>query len=134
VTLSNAAADGQVSADAVRILPSYQPTPIVASGSYPGFWSNSAWTTQNTGLYGSSMVSNSANGSEQSQAAWWFGVQPGQYQVLVTWVPGSNLSPTTPFDVYNALTYISEPTVDEQIAPVGVTDQGVVCRVWACSP
>jgi hypothetical protein len=126
VTLSNTAANGQVSADAVRILPSYQPTPIVSSGSYPGFWDNSGWTTQSTGLYGTSMVSNSANGSEQSQAAWWFGVQPGQYQVFVTWVPGSNLSPTTPFDVYNALTYISEATVDEQDAPVGVTDQGVV--------
>jgi hypothetical protein len=125
VTLSNAAGDGQVSADAIRILPSYQPVPIVAAG-YPGFWSNSAWTTETSGLYGQSLLSNSANGSEQSQAAWWFPVQPGQYQVFVTWVPGGNLSSTAPFDIYNALTYLSEPMVNEQVAPVGVTDQGVV--------
>jgi hypothetical protein len=126
VTLANTASDGQVDADAIRILPSYQPAEIVGSGSYPGFWSNTAWTTQDTGLYGNSMVSNSPNGSEQSQAAWWFPVQPGQYQVFATWVPGSNLTSTAPFDVYNALTYLSEPVVDEQDAPVGVTDQGVV--------
>ena len=53
-------------------------------------------------------------------------VTPGAYEVYATWAPGSNLSPTTPFDVYNALTYISEPVVNEQDAPVGVTDQGVV--------
>ncbi len=126
VTLANTAADGQVDADAIRIVPAYQPTPIVASNGYPGFWSNTNWTTQNAGLYGMSMVSDTANGSKQSQAAWWFPVQPGQYEVDVTWVPGSNLSPTAPFDVYNALTYISEPMVDETKAPVGVTDQGVV--------
>ncbi len=126
VTLANTAADGQVDADAIRIVPAYQPTPIVASNGYPGFWSNTNWTTQNAGVYGMSMVSDTANGSKQSQAAWWFPVQPGQYEVDVTWAPGSNLSPTAPFDVYNALTYISEPTVDETKAPVGVTDQGVV--------
>ncbi|MGA2256919.1 MAG: hypothetical protein ABSG53_19885 [Thermoguttaceae bacterium] len=126
VTLANTAGDGQVDADAIRLLPAYQPTPIVGSGDYPGFWSNSAWTTQDTGLYGESMVSNSANGSEKSSAAWWFPVQPGEYDVEVTWVPGSGLSTKVPFDVYNALTYISEPLINEQYAPSGVTDQGVV--------
>jgi hypothetical protein len=125
VTLANTAADGQVSADAIRILPAYQPAPIV-DNSGPGFWSNSAWTTQNTGLYGNSLLSNTANGSKNSQAAWWFPVQPGEYQVFVTWAPGSNLTSTAPFDVYDALTYLSEPTVNEQKSPVGVTDQGVV--------
>jgi hypothetical protein len=117
--------NGQVDADAIRVVPSYQPTQIV-DVNLPGFWSNAGWTTQSTGLYGSSLVAGTSNGSENSQAAWWFPVQPGQYEVQVTWVAGSNLSATTPFDVYNALTYISEPTVDEQDAPVGITDQGVV--------
>jgi hypothetical protein len=124
VTLVNV--DGQVDADTVRILPAYQPTPIVASGSYSGFWDNSGWTTQSTGLYGTSLLSNTANGSEQSQAAWWFPVQPGEYEIYVTWVPGSNLSSTTPFDIYNAKSYISTSVVNEQESPVGVTDQGVV--------
>jgi DNA-binding beta-propeller fold protein YncE len=138
VTLADSASDGQIDADAVLILPAYQPTPIVANGYYPGFWSsNSGWATQNTGLYGTSLVSDTPNGvpiagsppdapAYPSQAAWWFPVQPGNYEVYVTWVPGSNLSATTPFDVYNALSYISEPVVNEQDAPVGVTDQGVV--------
>jgi hypothetical protein len=126
VTLSNTAGDGQVAADAVRILPAYQPSPIIASGAYPGFWSNSGWSTQNTGLYGSSMTSSTANGSERSQAAWWFPVQPGAYDVQVTWVPGGSLSPTAAFDVYSGSTYLSEPTVNEQAAPAGVRDQGVV--------
>jgi hypothetical protein len=125
VTLANSAADGQVEADTIRILPEYQPTPIVDQGLPGSFVSATGWTTQNTGLYGSSLVSNTANGSEQSQAAWWFPVQPGQYYVEVTWVSGGGLSSTTPFDVYNALTYISEPTVNEQTSPAGVTDQGV---------
>jgi hypothetical protein len=125
VTLSNTAADGQVSADAIRILPSYQPTPIVATGAYPGFWSNAAWTTLNKGLYASSLVSNSVNGSEQSQAAWWFPVQPGKYDVEITWTPGSNLSSTARFDIYNSSSYVSSAVVDEQDSPLGVTDQGV---------
>ncbi len=136
VTLANSAGDGQVDADAVRILPSYQPTPIVANLNYPGFWnSNSGWTTENTGLYGTSLVSNTPNGvpiagsnppDYPSQAAWWFPFQPGNYQVYATWVPGNNLSSTARLDVYNALTYISTSTVNEQNAPVGVSDQGVV--------
>ena len=125
VTLANMAKDGQVSADAIRILPAYQPAPIVDEG-YTGFWSNTAWAAQNTGLYGQSLVSKSANGSEQSQAAWSLPVQPGQYQVYVTWVSGSNLSSTAPFDVYDTLTFLSQSLVNEQLAPAGVTDQGVV--------
>jgi hypothetical protein len=123
VTLANT--NGQVDANAIRILPSYQPSQIVDEG-LPGFWSNADWTTQGTGLYGASLVSSSANGSEQSQAAWWFPVQPGQYDVQISWVPGGNLSSSTPFDIYNASAYVCEPTVNEQNAPVGVTDQGVV--------
>ena len=124
VTLANSASDGQVCADAVRILPAYQPSPVVNNGN-PGFWSNAAWSTQNTGLYGDSLVSNSGNGSMSSMAAWWFPCRPGTYEVDVTWQPGSNLSTKAPFDVYNALTYVSEPMVNEQNAPVGTTDQGV---------
>ncbi len=126
VTLSNTGGYQQVSANAIRILPAYQPMAIADAAS-SGFWSNSGgWTTQNTGLYGQSLVSSSANGSEQSQAAWWFPVQPGQYDVEVSWVPGSNLSSTVPFDVYNAQTFSSESLVNEQVAPAGITDQGVV--------
>ena len=125
VTLANAAADGQVVADAMRILPADQPTPIVNNGS-PGSWSNSAWNTRNTGLYGDSLVSNTADGSKSSQAAWWFPCRPGTtYDVQVTWQPGANLSASVPFDVYNALTWIKQAVVNQQNAPSGVNDHGV---------
>ncbi len=124
VTVANNASDGQVCADAVRILPAYQPTEIVAN-TYPGSWvSPTGWTAANQGLFGQALVSNTANGSEQSMAAWWFACQPGQYEVDVTWQPGGR-SQSAGFDVYNALSWIKQVVVNEQNAPVGVTDQGV---------
>jgi hypothetical protein len=125
VTVANSASDGQVSAGAIRILPANQPAEIVGTCT-PGSWSTATgWTTINQGLFGGAMVSNTANGSKQSQAAWWFACQPGQYEVDVTWQPGSNYSQSVGFDVYNALSWIKTATVDEQNAPIGTTDQGV---------
>ena len=124
ITVANAAADGQVSADAVRILPAYQPTEIVNNGS-PGSWLNANWTTIGQGLFGDALVSNSAPGSTQSQAAWWFPCRPGQYDVQVTWQPGGNDSQAAGFNVYNALDFIRQVPVNERNAPSGATDQGV---------
>ena len=124
VTVANAAGDGQVSADAIRIDPAYQPMPIVAMN-FPGSWYGGPWTTINSGVYGASLVSTGTNGSKSSMAAWWFPCRPGQYDVQVTWPAGSNLSQNAGFDVYNALSWISQTVIDERNAPSGVTDQGV---------
>ena len=86
VVLANTAADGQVSAEAVRLVPAYQPQAMVGSGT-PGSWYNSNWTTINQGLYGTALVSSGTPGDETSQAAWWFPCRPGQYEVDVTWQP-----------------------------------------------
>ena len=123
VTVANAAGE-QVMADAVRILPAYQPTPLVNDGG-PGSWYNTHWIGIPQGLFGNAMVSGGTPGDRQSQAAWWFPCRPGSYDVQVTWQPGSTYSQNAQFDVYNALTYISSGTVNERNAPVGVTDQGV---------
>jgi uncharacterized protein YjiK len=126
VTVANAAADGQVCADAIRILPASQPTEIIAN-TYPGSWlSATGWTASSQGLFGQALVSNTANGSKASQAAWWFAVQPGQYEVDVTWQADPSYSQNVGFDVYNGLKWIETAAVNEQNAPVGVTDQGVV--------
>jgi len=127
VTLTNSA--GQVCADAVRILPACQPSEMIAN-TYPGSWiSATGWTATNQGLFGQALVSNTANGSRASQAAWWFPCEPGQYEVDVTWQPDSSYSQNVGFDVYNGGTYpgswIKTCAVNEQNAPVGVTDQGV---------
>jgi hypothetical protein len=126
VTVANSASDGQISAEAVRIVPAYQPAEIVSNG-YPGSWvSATGWTTINEGIYGDALVSNTANGSKQSEVAWWFPCRPGQYEVDVTWQPGANYSQNTPFDVYNALSWIKTATVNERNAPSGTMAQGVV--------
>jgi sugar lactone lactonase YvrE len=125
VTVTNSASDGQVCADAIRVRPAYQPTEIVNNG-YPGSWYGGSWTTNSAGLFGDSLVSASTNGSKTSQAAWWFPCRPGTYEVDATWQPGSNLSTQVGFDVYNALKWIRTATINEQNAPSGSTDQGVV--------
>ena len=58
-------------------------------------------------------------------AAWWFSRRPDTLDVQVTWQPGNDLSTKVPLDIYNALTYILEPLLNEKKAPVGLTDQGV---------
>ena len=123
VTLANTAGDGQVAADALRIRPADQPVATVNNGG-PGSWSNAQWTTVHQGV-GDALVSNTAAGSTQSQAAWWFPCRPGMYDVQVAWQPGSTYSQNAGFDVYNALTWIKQSVVNERNAPVGVTHQGV---------
>jgi hypothetical protein len=125
VMVSNTATDGQVCADAIRVRPAYQPTEVVKE-SYPGSWYNSDWSTIPSGLYGDALVSNTPNGSKQSQVAWWFPCRPGQYEVDVTWVSGASYSTNIGFDVYNGLKWLKTATVNEQNAPVGATDLGVV--------
>ena len=125
VTVANTASDGQVCADAVRILPAYQPTEMVAN-TYPGSWvSPTGWTTTQSRALRPCPGQQQPPRRKQSQAAWWFPCQPGQYEVDVTWQPGASYSQSVGFDVYNALTWIKQPAVNEQNAPSGVTDQGV---------
>jgi hypothetical protein len=71
------------------------------------------------------LVSSSAAGSKQSQAAWWFPVQPGTYDVAVTWLAAGNLSRTVGFDVYDGLSWIQQVVVNQQVAPSDFTDQEV---------
>ena len=68
-----------------------KPQPIVNNG-YPGSWYGGPWNTVTQGLYGDALVSSGTAGSKQSMAAWWFPVQPGTYDVSVTWPAVSGLS------------------------------------------
>jgi hypothetical protein len=125
VVVSNAATDGQVSADAIQIQPGYQPVPVVGNGD-SGFWSNGNWMNIQAGFRAGAMVSSSANGDKQSQAAWWFSCPPGQYEVDVTWQPGASYSQNVGFDVYDGQHWLGQSRVDEQDNPTGVDSQGVV--------
>jgi hypothetical protein len=61
-------------------------TEILGDGQ-PGFWSSdpSTWNTSTQGLDGGSLVSSTANGSKSSQAAWWFSMPAGVYEIDMTW-------------------------------------------------
>jgi uncharacterized protein YkwD len=125
VVVANSAADGQVCADALRILPAYQPVAIVDNDG-PGFWASgsSTWTTVAQGVYGDALVSSSTPGSKSSQAAWWFPVRPGTYDIQVSWPVVSGLSATVGFDLYDGLKWKGQVKVNQQTAPSGTTDQG----------
>ena len=124
VTLDNIDRGAQVSADALRIVPCYQPTPTVNNG-YPGSWINSSWNTLSHGLYGDALVSSSAIGSQQSQAAWWIPARPGTYDIQATWSAEGNLSNRVSFDLYDGAVWKTQAAVNQRNAPVGATDQGV---------
>jgi hypothetical protein len=124
VTTWNSPTDGQVCADAVQLLPVLKVATVIDMGG-TGSWSNAGWTTLAKGYLGNCQVSNTANGSTQSQASWTFSAQPGTYEIEVTWQAASNLSKAVPLDIYDGSTWKSQATVNEQNAPSGPTDQGV---------
>ena len=110
----------------MRILPAYQPTEIV-NNRYPGSWvSPTGWTAIESRALRRSPGQQPHQRQQASQAAWWFPCQPGQYEVDVTWQANASYSQSVGFDVYNGLKWIRRSRVNEQEAPSGTTDQGVV--------
>ena len=99
----------------------------VMDNSEPGFWANANWTADAVhGLDGGSLVSNSTPGSQNSQAAWWFSMPAGVYDISVTYASGSSLSTNLALDLYDGVgNFIGQVSVNERIAPNDFTDQGV---------
>jgi hypothetical protein len=59
-------------------------------------------------------------------ATWEFtSVEPGCYQVLVTWSPGADQAADVPYAVYDGETEKGTATVDQSIAPVGSNFDGL---------
>ena len=70
VALWNSSGDGQVCADAVRLAPVSAITINNGDQGSSSFSGQGGWTTQSSGLYGSSLGSNTTAGSSQSMAIW----------------------------------------------------------------
>ena len=121
VSTWNIAGDGQVSVDAVRVVPAG----VVDDKDSTFYTGGTAWATNSTGLFGTSRTSSSTAGSGGSWAYWSVPVTPGTYDVSVTWTAGSNLSTAVPFGVWNGSTFLRKIMVNEQSAPTDCTDQGV---------
>ena len=78
------------------------------------------------GLDGGSLISATANGSEQSQAAWWFSMPAGVYELSITYTPAINLTRNLGLDLYDGVGHwMGQVSVNEQVAPRDFTDQGV---------
>ena len=100
----------------------------ILDNSQPGFWSSSSttWTTSTSGLNGSSFISSTANGSKQSQAAWWFSMPAGVYEISITYTPGNNLTKDMGLDLYDGVgNWVGQIPVNEQVAPNSFTEDGV---------
>ncbi len=98
--------------------------PVDATGQ--GFSQSGSWTAASTGLDGGSLISSGPAGSGQSQAKWSFTqLQPGTYDVAVTWVPGSSLSATVNYSVCDGSKTCQVVSVNQQYSPDDYTDQGV---------
>ena len=95
------------------------PSAEILGDGQPGFWSTSTgWTTSTQGLDGGSLVSNTTNGSKSSQAAWWFSMPAGVYEIDMTWPAGSNLTTKLGLDLYDGVgNWIGQIPVNEQVAP-----------------
>jgi hypothetical protein len=125
VKVSNTSADGDVNADGVRIQP-VLPT-IVDNASTTAFSAASnQWTKVTSGYGGSALVSSSTASLKSSWAGWWFtNLQPGTYDVAVTWPASSTLSTAVGFDVYDGKTFKGQVGVNETVAPSDFTEGGV---------
>jgi hypothetical protein len=100
-------------------------TEILGAGQ-PGFWSNAAWTASTQGLDGGSLVSSTADGSKASQAAWWFSMPAGTYDIAITYTAAANLTTHLALDLYDGVGHwIGQVEVNEQVAPADFFDQGV---------
>jgi hypothetical protein len=126
VVLFNSGADGQVCADAVRITPVDAVTIDNLNQGTSSFSLQGGWTTQSQGLYGSSLVSTGAPGSNSSAAFWTTSLAAGNYSFAITWTASHSLSASVVFAIYDAnYNLLGYGIVNQQAAPSQFTDQGV---------
>jgi hypothetical protein len=66
-----------------------------------------------------------AGGTGANVASWTFTVTPGQYDVSVTWSWLANHATNAPYTVLDGTTPLGTVLVNQQVAPSGISDQGV---------
>ena len=113
---------GYLIADAVRI--ERVGGVVVANDSGTGFDSSPGWQSYAGAGYLTDMhFKQSGSGSET--ATWSFtGLAPGQYRVWTTWVPISNRVTNAPYTILDGSTALQTVTVNQQLTPSGLLDQG----------
>jgi autotransporter-associated beta strand protein len=131
VQLSDAGADGDVIANAIRLVdvtpPPPPPAPSVVDTADPAYAeSGSGWLGwSDTAAYGGQFRYHTP-GDGSDAATWTFaGVDPtAQYQVYATWSAGSNRADNAPFTVSDGTTPLATTLLNQQIVPSDATIDG----------
>ena len=100
------------------------PTLQVIDNGDSGYRTTGTWSTStNGGLDGDHQWT--ASGSGADIASWTFDVTPGEYQVAATWLPAINRATDAPYTVIDGDTALQTVTVDQELTPNDLSDQGV---------
>src|SRR5262249_26035670 len=94
-------------------------------GSSQGFGTTGSWVSFGGQGYHNSVHYVTTAGSGANVASWTFSVTPGQYRISATWSPLSNRASNAPYQVLDGSTPLTTVTVNQQVAPSGLSDQGV---------
>jgi len=113
-------------------LPATGPSPAatVIDDGDPGYAETGAsWHTDTRdNAYHGDQRCNHTSGSVAT-ATWEFtSVEPGWYKVLVTWSPGADQAVDVPYRIYDGPLYKRTTSVDQSVAPVGNTFDGLPWR------
>ena len=119
ITLSGAA-NGFVVADAIRVQ-AVSPQIIDDSSSTGYATTGGGFSSYSGGFDNTHQAANNATGSS---ATWTFNVTPGTYSLAATWTGYSGNTAAATYSVAGGGTSLGSFTVNQQVAPVGFSDQG----------
>jgi hypothetical protein len=96
----------------------------IIDDSNPGYSTTGSWTKWTNGGYlGDVEEATAKTGADVSY--WTFNnLLPGQYRVSVTWTPYPDRATNAPYTVFDGGTAQGTIVVNQQVGPVGFTDQG----------
>jgi hypothetical protein len=96
----------------------------IIDDSNPGYSKTGSWTQWTNGGYlGDVQEATAKTGADVS--SWTFSnLLPGQYRVSVTWTPYPDRATNAPYTVFDGATAQGTILINQQVGPVGFTDQG----------
>lgn len=99
--------------------------PQVSDNLDPSFAFTGSWGAH-PGYRSGALVS--LNRAAGTAATWTMPVTPGQYQVLLTWTAGGAHAQNAPFTIFDGGVATARASVNQRLAPAGVTFDGVNWR------
>jgi hypothetical protein len=114
----------QITSDMNTAVSAPAATQFADDSSSQGFTATGPWTSYaGVGYLGN--MHYIAPGSGANSAKWTFAVTPGQYDVAVTYSWLDNHATNAPYTVLDGTTSLGTFKVNQQLAPSGISDQGV---------